>query len=98
MSLIQGYTQSVLIPQLRSLGLSKRQWDIVADDVKQRLESILSHWGDRPFRRTILLLGTEEAVFWEPRTADIEIRSLVVVCVRNSLITDLNAQHAYTKA
>jgi hypothetical protein len=95
---IQGYTQSVLIPQLRSLGLSKRQWEIVVDDVTNRLESLLFHWHDVPFRRSILVLGTEEATFWRPDTASIEIRSLVVLCVRNSLIEDLGASHPYTKA
>jgi hypothetical protein len=97
MNVVQGYAQSVLVPQLRSLGLSKRQWEIVVDDVTQRLESALSHWNDEPFRRTILVLGAEEASFWEPRTANLAIRSLVVVAVRNSLLTDLNAASAYTK-
>lgn len=97
MTVIQGYTQSVLLPQLRSLGLNKRQREVVVEDVTQRLESLLSHWSDLPFRRTVLVLGTEEASFWEPRSADLEIRSLVVVAVRNSLVTDLNASQAYTK-
>jgi hypothetical protein len=98
MNVVGGYTQSILVPQIRSLGLSKRQWEIVVDDVTQRLESLLSHWNDEPFRRTILVLGTEEASFWEPHTASLDIRSLVVVAVRNSLIEDLGAYHPYTKA
>ncbi len=97
MTLVQGYTHSVLIPQLRSLGLSKRQWEIVVEDVRLRLESLLSHWNDVPFRRTILLLGNEEASFWRPQSAGNEIRSLVVVAVRNSLIEDLGASHSYIK-
>src|SRR5262249_52814419 len=36
--------------------------------------------------------------FWEPQTAGLEIRSLVVVAVRNSLIEDLGASHPYSKA
>src|SRR5205809_490685 len=71
MTLVQGYTQTFLSPQLRSLGLSKRQREIVVEDVTQRLESLLFHWNDLPFRRTILVLGTEEASFWEPRTTDV---------------------------
>jgi hypothetical protein len=98
MTVIRGYTQTVLIPQLRSIGLSRSQREIVADDVGRRLESLLSRWSDVPFRRTILVLGTEEASFWEPRTASLETRSLVVVAVRNSLIEDLGASHPYTKA
>ncbi len=96
MRLVQGYTQSILVPQLRSLGLAKRQWEIVAADVTQRLESLLSHWSDVPFRRAVLAIGAEEATFWEPGNASLDIRSLVVVAVRNSLITDLNATRAYT--
>ena len=98
MTVIQGYTQSLLLPQLRSLALSKRQREIVVEDVSRRLESLLSRWSDLAFRRTILILGTEEASFWEPYTASLEIRSLVVVAVRNSLIEDLGASYPYTKA
>ena len=98
MRLVQGYTNSILVPQLASLGLTKRQRKIVAEDVTQRLESLLSHWSDVPFRRTVLVIGTEEASFWEPGSASLDIRSLVVVAVRNSLVTDLNATRAYTKA
>jgi hypothetical protein len=98
MRLVQGYTQSVLAPQLGSLGLTKRQRKIVSEDVTQRLESLLSHWSDVPFRQTLLAIGREEAAFWEPCNASLDIRSLVVVAVRNSLITDLNATRAYTKA
>jgi hypothetical protein len=98
MTVVQGYTQSVLAAQLESLGLTQHQREIVVNDVTERLESLLSHWSDVPFRRTVLAIGTEEASFWEPRSASIEIRSLVVVAVRNSLITDLNASRAYTRA
>ena len=97
MTVVQGYMQSLLLPQLRSLALSKRQREIVVEDVSRRLESLLSHWSDLAFRRTILILGTEEASFWEPYTASLEVRSLVVVAVRNSLIEDLGASHPYTK-
>jgi hypothetical protein len=93
MTVIQGYTQSLLLPQLRALTLSKRQLAIVVEDVSRRLESLLFHWNDFAFRRTILTLGTEEASFWEPLTASLEIRSLVVVAIRNSLIEDLGAFH-----
>lgn len=98
MSVVQEYAQSVLVPQLHSLGLSERQREIVVADVTMRLESLLSHWHDPSFRRTILVVGTEEGSFWEPLDASLEIRSLVVVAVRNSLIEDLHASCAYTEA
>jgi len=97
MTVVESYSQFILVPQLQSLGLKKRQREIVAEDVTQRLESLLSHWNDEPFRRTVLAIGTEEASFWEPSSASIDIRSLVVVAVRNSLVTELNATRAYTK-
>src|SRR3954454_24620278 len=97
MTVVQGYTQSVLVPQLQALGLNRRQQEIVAADVAQRLEFLLSHWSDVPFRRTILVLGAEEGSFWEPRSASLDVRSLVVVAVRNSLVTDLNVAQAYTR-
>src|SRR5205085_62656 len=81
---------------LLSLGLNKHQRQVILEDVTGRLESLVSHWSDLPFRRTVLVLGTEEASFWEPRSASLETRSLVVVTVRNSLVTDLNADRAYT--
>jgi len=98
MNVIQGYTQTVHLPQLRSLALNKRQREIVVEDVSRRLESLLFHWNDQAFRRTILMLGSEEATFWEPQTVSLEIRSLVVVAVRNSLIEDLGASQPHTKA
>jgi hypothetical protein len=96
-NLIQEYTQGLLLPHLHALALSKPQQAIVIEDVSVRLESLLFHWGDLAFRRTILTLGIEEASFWEPSTASLEIRSLVVVAIRNSLIEDLGASHPYSK-
>ena len=49
----------------------------------------MSHWDDEAFRRTILVLAAEEASFWEPRSASLETRSLVLLGVRNSLVEDL---------
>ncbi len=51
---------------------------MVVYDVAQRLGSLLSHWNDEVFRHTIMVLATEEASFWEPRTASLEMRSSLV--------------------
>ncbi len=90
---------SIVIGQLQRADSSKRRHGtgIVVDDVVQRLESLLSHWNDESFRRTILVLATEEASFREPRNASLEIRSLVLLGVRNNLIEDLGASRPYTK-
>jgi hypothetical protein len=95
MNVIETYTKGLLAPRLRAYGLNKEQREVICTDVHARLASLLAHWADVPFRRTILTLGEEEATFWEPREADLEIRSLVVLGVRNSLIEDV---HAGTRA
>lgn len=93
---IAGYTQTVLAPQLRQVGLNARQREVVAADVSMRLESLLFHWADVWFRRTLLVLGLEEASFWQPLQASLEVRALVVVAVRNSLVEDLGCGQAFT--
>ena len=98
MDLIEDFNNSVLVPQFRCLRLKPRQQELVIADVTRRLESALFHWNDLSFRNTILLLGTEEASFWNPRNTPLEVRALVVVAIRNSLIEDLGCgSHAYTK-
>lgn len=89
---IKTYTKEVLAPRLDAYGASKDQRVTVLADVELRLLSLLWHWRDVPFRRTILLLGEEEGTFWEPSTASLEVRSLVVMGVRNSLIESLHAE------
>ena len=94
--MINAYLQDILRGQLNKLGLTQAQCRVVLADVKTRLESALAHWNDESFRRSILTIGREEATFWQPQTSDIEVRSLVVITIRNSLITDLNASGAFT--
>ena len=96
MNVVSDYVNGVLDRQLLTLGLNKHQRQIVLADVQRRLVSLLSHWQDVQFRRTVLEVGKEEASFWRPEHAPLEIRSLVVVAIRNSLLTDLNADRAYT--
>lgn len=89
-SAISAYTQTILAPRLQKLHLSPTRVHAICSDVHERLASALFHWTDEQFRRTLLLLGTEEAQFWQPTDADLEVRALIVVCVRNSLIEELN--------
>ena len=86
---IETYIKMRLDPQLRILGLNDRQRAIVGKDIRQRLTSLVSRWHDPLFRRTILFTGVEEAWFYEPLTASLDIRALIVVVVRNSLLEDL---------
>jgi hypothetical protein len=84
--------------QLKAHGLSKRQCAVVAGDVSIRLHSLLKHWNDATFRNTLLLIGTEEASFYEPRAASLDVRALVVVAVRNSLLEDVASKEPATAA
>jgi hypothetical protein len=87
---IETYSKTLLVPRLRDYGLNKHRTEEICSDVRLRLASLVSHWSDESFRRTALTLGIEEATFWEPSDASLEVRSLVVLGVRNSLIEDLH--------
>lgn len=78
-----------LAQRLRQAGLPPDQVEPIIADVGQRLASLLYHWPDTAFRRTLLALGLEEATHYRPRPADIEICSLAVVAIRNSLLAEL---------
>jgi len=93
-----SYADSILSPQLRALGLNVAQESIVVSNVCVRLGSLLKHWQDRVFRQTALFPGVEEATFYDPETADLEVRAFVVVGIRNSLVEDLGASKPATSA
>ena len=96
--IIESYFRSLLRPQLEILGLSSKQQLLGGEDVNARLNSLMGNWDDVVFRRTALLLGTEEATFYQPASVDLDIRALVVVAVRNSILEDLSADRPFTKA
>lgn len=89
--MIEQYIQTELQPTLRNLGISDDIIEIVSKDIKHRLTSIVSMWSDTQFRNAILILGREEAEFYQPEKKNILIRSLVVVAIRNSLLEDLHS-------
>ncbi len=86
--MIDHYVQAILTPWLHARGLPVSAVPQVADDVRNRLLSALSRWNTIDYRRTLLLPAREEAVFYEPRAVPLDIRALVVLCVRNSLVED----------
>src|SRR5262249_20236114 len=86
---ISAYLQQHLTGQLATRGLTDRQIATVVDDVRLRLASLLRHWNDPSMRQTILFPGREEATFYEPSDANLDVRSLVVVAVRNSCLEHL---------
>lgn len=95
--IIKSYLCSVLQPQLQVMGLNKKQQDLVCGDIHVRLSSLLGNWDDTVFRKTALLLGTEDAIFYQPANVDLEIRALVVVGIRNSMLEDFSADRPFMK-
>lgn len=92
------YLNASLRPLLQKLGVVSAGRELICEDVRQRLESILGNWSDVTFRNTALLLGMEEATFYEPAVVPIEMRAAVVVAVRNSMIEDLSAAKPFVPA
>ncbi len=91
MDVIEFYLDAVLIPSLNTLGIQSFPGVIeaVVADIRIRLHSFLLHWKDVEMRNTFLLIGKEEGTFYEPRSSSLDIRAMIVVTIRNSLLEDL---------
>lgn len=90
MDVIGRYLDQHLLPHLRGHGVSDAFADHTAQVVRTQMFSLVRHWDDLGFRRTALLLGAEEGVFYEP-PAKTEIRCFVVVTLRNSPFESLQS-------
>jgi len=95
---VDTYLQKILRPQLHVLKLQRKQQDLVCADIHDRLISLMGNWHDVAFRKTTLLLGLEDATFYQPTRIAVEIRALVAVGVRNSMLEDLSADRPYVRA
>lgn len=80
---IQEYLDSLLNSGLKEIKYRYRE-KIVAD-IKDRMCSLLARWDDKDFRRTVLFVTDEEALFYEPN-ASIDVKRFVVATVRNSML------------
>jgi WD40 repeat protein len=66
MNAVQGYTHTVLVPQLRFLGLNEQQRDIVVADVTMRLQSLLTGRSEEyAFARIHDLEHNREVFLWK---------------------------------
>ena len=92
-TIIDRYVETILAPHLVDLGVAHLPGALAAvvTDVRLRLLSALAHWQDIPVRKTLLLIGREEGVFYQPELAPLDIRALVVVAIRHSLLEDLGS-------
>lgn len=86
--IIKDYLENYFEPTLAQFTVNDETILKVSSDIHSRLSSILNRWNNSSFRSTILLHGIEEAYYYEPQ-GDIEIKSLIVVAIRNSLLEDL---------
>ena len=83
--IIERYLNDILKPQLTAFGVSSKFIKTVTTTIRNQIYSCVYYWIDEQFRKGLLLIGSEEGLFYEPE-ADNEIRSFVVVAIRNSEI------------
>lgn len=79
---------SRLTRHLLRRGFTSAQVTAVTSDVEIRLCALLCRWSDQRLRRTLLFHGVEESTFYVPAGGDADVRALVVVGIRNSLLED----------
>lgn len=85
---IDCFVQDILPSFFRGFNIPEEVIDVVSKDIKNRILSLLSHWNDIEYRKTLLLTGLEEAYFYKP-VENLELRCFVVVAIRNSLFENL---------
>lgn len=90
------YIESILKPKLNNLGVSESFIKKISDVIYLQANSLLRHWDDTTFRKTILLLGLEEGMFYEPKSKT-EIKNLIVMVIRNSPLETIQSD-SYTQA
>lgn len=90
------YIENILKPKLNNLGVSKSFIKRVSDVIYLQANSLLRHWDDITFKKTILLLGLEEGMFYDPKSKT-EIKSFVVMAIRNSPLETIQSD-SYTQA
>lgn len=80
---IQDYLDSLLNSGLKEIKYRYRE--IIVADIRDRMCALLSRWDEEAFRRTVLFVTDEEALFYEP-VADDNVRRFVVASIRNSML------------
>ncbi len=80
---IQEYLNNLLNYELKEIKYRYREK--IVSDIKDRMCSLLSKWEDEAFRKTILFVTDEEALFYEP-DAPADVKRFVVATIRNSML------------
>lgn len=87
-NVVETYLEEVLHNGLEKLGIEEKYIQIIKQDIKPKMYSLLYHWEDVTFRKAVLITGMEEGFFYEP-DADIDVKNFVVVAIRNSYLEDI---------
>lgn len=90
MDTVTEYINQILKPALKEFSASNEYIDYTTEIVYTQILSLLRHWEDRTFRSAVLLIGREEGAFYEP-ASKLDVRSFVVVTIRNSPIETLQS-------
>jgi hypothetical protein len=87
---IETYLSDVLKPRLGALAVPVQLVDDVVDSVRTQMISCIFHWNDEDFRGALLMTGEEDGAFYLPK-ANADVRSFVVVTIRNSALESVHA-------
>ncbi len=93
---VSHYLKNILTPALLRYGVAQSFVIYTAETIAMQMNSLLYHWKDNSFRKTVLFLGLEEGSFYEPAVKT-DIRCFVVVTLRNSPVEVLQSD-AYQEA
>ena len=88
--IVESYTWNILKKQLQKAKISNTALYNIIDNVKEQLYSILYNFKDEEFRNAILIIGSEEGTFYEPK--NILVANIVVVAIRNSLLEGVSSK------
>lgn len=96
-TLIKRYINNYLFTTINNIISDEDVTNMVIKDVENRLISVISKWNDDNFRKVILFPGVEEAFFYEPCDVELDVKAMVVIAIRNSLIEDISSTKEASK-
>lgn len=91
-SIASAYINRILVPELAKFGVSESGIKAISSSVSSQMTSALYNWEDDTFRKTLLLLVSEEAPFYMP-AENTDVNGFVVLTVRNSLFESLQSNN-----
>ena len=64
---IERYLKDTLQVQLDGFGVSGSFAERITNTVRNQMLSCIYHWNDETFRKALLLIGSEEGAFYDPK-------------------------------